>query len=268
MSTLIYVDLETITQADGAQSSRVPVSLPDDPYVAVRHAQLVDTNTELELEEAPLEVNESHVLGSKVPLMSEEFEASEPSGTRTISSYSLASSDSTTSLSPNHPLTHASPTPTPTRVLFHRRTTRMGILLRDTITIIIFEPSHSEEVPGTSELILDTKTEDESLDSDAEGEGSEDEGLSLDDEGHDLEDEGLGSEEEEEFAPEGEGSVPSTFEVGQSFWFMPEQEGAERISVFRQPTLVTWVDPEDGRVYTDILTYVPPAAPVLTQPSP
>ncbi|GKF80128.1 hypothetical protein Tco_0238730, partial [Tanacetum coccineum] len=36
MSTPTYVDSKTITQADGAQSSRVPVPLPDDPYVAVR----------------------------------------------------------------------------------------------------------------------------------------------------------------------------------------------------------------------------------------
>ncbi|GJT72367.1 hypothetical protein Tco_1031653 [Tanacetum coccineum] len=46
MSTLAYVDSETITRADGAQSSRVPVPLHDDPYVAVRQAQLVDTDTE------------------------------------------------------------------------------------------------------------------------------------------------------------------------------------------------------------------------------
>ncbi|GJW31726.1 hypothetical protein Tco_0051758 [Tanacetum coccineum] len=43
----------------------------------------------------------------------------------------------------------------------------------------------------------------------------------------------------------GEGEMPSTFE----------------------PTLVTWVDPEDGKVYTDILTYVPLVAPVQTPPS-
>nr|GEW41821.1 hypothetical protein [Tanacetum cinerariifolium] len=125
---------------------------------------------------------------------------------------------------------------------------------------------------GTSELILDIKTEDESLDSNAEGEGLEDEGLGLDDEGHDLKDECPGSEEEEEeAAPEGqqqavlvvdtdvdeplglgyrelrrhvlalgEGSVPSTFKV----------------------------DPENGRVYTNILTYVPPSTLVQTPPSP
>ncbi|GJS66130.1 hypothetical protein Tco_0680694 [Tanacetum coccineum] len=127
--------------------------------------------------------------------------------------------------------------------------------------------------------------------------GSEDEGPDLDDECHGLEDKGPGSEEEEA-APTGqqqavlvvdtivdeplglgygalrrrelalgEGLVPNTFKVGQSSESMPEQEGAERIYAFRQPTLVTWVDPEDGRVYTDILTYVPPAAPIQTPPS-
>ncbi|GJV83814.1 hypothetical protein Tco_1523712 [Tanacetum coccineum] len=41
-----------------------------------------------------------------------------------------------------------------------------------------------------------------------------------------------------------------------------------RVSAFRQPTLTTWVDPEDGRVYTDIPVYVPPVSPVQTPPSP
>nr|GFA34950.1 hypothetical protein [Tanacetum cinerariifolium] len=59
--------------------------------------------------------------------MSKEFKASEPLGTRTISSYSSASSDSTAPLSPDHPLTHVSPTFTPTRALFYRRTARMTI---------------------------------------------------------------------------------------------------------------------------------------------
>ncbi|GKG05804.1 hypothetical protein Tco_0325890, partial [Tanacetum coccineum] len=62
--------------------------------------------------------------------------------------------------------------------------------------------------------------------------------------------------------------APSTYEVGQSSRSVPEQEGVEKISAFRQPTLVTWVDPKDDRVYTDIPTYVPLAAPVQTPPSP
>ncbi|GKF65047.1 hypothetical protein Tco_0188495, partial [Tanacetum coccineum] len=35
MSTPVFVDLEISTQADEAQSSRVPVPLPEDPYEAI-----------------------------------------------------------------------------------------------------------------------------------------------------------------------------------------------------------------------------------------
>ncbi|GKB83838.1 hypothetical protein Tco_0950733 [Tanacetum coccineum] len=77
-------------------------------------AQLVDTDTELDLVEAPSEAEELHSLGSRVPFVSEEFEASKPSSTRTVSSHSSVSSDSTAPLSPDHPFTHDSPTPTPT----------------------------------------------------------------------------------------------------------------------------------------------------------
>ncbi|GJV20690.1 hypothetical protein Tco_1369710 [Tanacetum coccineum] len=244
-------------------------------------AQLVDTDTESELEEAPSEAEESQSLGSRVPLMSVEFEASELSGTRTISSHSSASSDSTSPLSPDHPLTQASPTPTPTRVSFYYRTACITVRTQPTLLpgmsariakaaalspssfhkryrsfYATPSPSSSLTLPirkryqGTSKLILDIETEDESSDSDVEGEGLEDEGPGLDNEGHVLDDEGHGLEDEgpglrygalrRRVLALGEGFVPSTFEVGQSFRFMPEQEGAERISVFRQTTLVTW----------------------------
>ncbi|GJR99006.1 hypothetical protein Tco_0271180 [Tanacetum coccineum] len=190
--------LSRYVMADGAQSSRVPVPLSVDPYVVVRHAQLLDTDTESDPEE-------------------------------------------------------------------------------DT----------EEEV------------EDESQGLDDESQGLDDESQSLDDERQSLKEEGPGIEEEEEAAPEGqqqaipvvdtptieplglgygaarcrtlestEKIAPSTYKVGQSSWSVPEQEGVERISKFRQPTLVTWVDPKDGRFYTDILTYAPPAALVQTPPSP
>nr|GEY56319.1 hypothetical protein [Tanacetum cinerariifolium] len=192
----------------------------------VRQAHLVDIDTESEPKEALLKVDELQPLGSRVSLMSEEFEASEPLVTRTISSTEAAT------LSPSS---------------FHKRYRS---------SYMIPSPSSSLTLPirkrywGTSELILDTKTKDESLNFDAKGEGSEDEGPGLDYEGYSLEDEGLGLEEEEEATPEGqwkvvllvdtamdeplglryealrhrelalgEGSVPSTFEVGQSSSF-------------------------------------------------
>ncbi|GKD86100.1 hypothetical protein Tco_1357254 [Tanacetum coccineum] len=46
MSTLVLVDPESSTQVDGAQSSRVPVPLLEDPYEAIRHAYLDGTDTE------------------------------------------------------------------------------------------------------------------------------------------------------------------------------------------------------------------------------
>ncbi|GJY72087.1 hypothetical protein Tco_0475790, partial [Tanacetum coccineum] len=292
MSTPAYVDSETITQADGAQSSRVPVPLPDDPYVA-----------------------ELKSLGSRVPLIGEEFEAFEPTNTRTDSSHSTASSDSTAPLSPDYPLTHVSPTLTPTRVSFHCRTACMVMHTQSTLSMGMSVCIADAAALSPSFFQEDTKEDEEdessNVDDERESQGLNDEGRGLDDEGHDLgdedhglddesqglEDKGLGLEEEE-VVPEGqqqavpvvetamseplelgyrglrrrglavgEDQVPSIFKVGQSSRSVPEQQGAERISTFRQPTLGTWVDPKDGRVYTDILAYVPLAAPVQTLPS-
>ncbi|GKB27996.1 hypothetical protein Tco_0867397 [Tanacetum coccineum] len=123
MSTPAIVDLETTTQADGAQSSRVPVPLPDDPYVAIRQAHVISADTESEPEEAPSETEELQLLGSRVPLVSEEFEAFEPLGARTVSPHPSASPDSTTPVSPDHPLSQTSPT----RAFYYRGTARMAV---------------------------------------------------------------------------------------------------------------------------------------------
>ncbi|GJT52180.1 putative reverse transcriptase domain-containing protein [Tanacetum coccineum] len=311
MSTRAYVDSETITQSDGAQSSWVPVPLPDDPYVAVKQAQLVDTDTESDPKEAPSKVEEFQSLGSRVPFMDEEFEAFELTSTRTDSSHSSASSDSTAPLSPDHPLTHVSPTPTPTRVLFHYRTARMSARIAETAALSLSSSIRDTDSEGDELGEEDTKEDEEEKNSDTDDErerqGLDDKGHGLGDEDHGLgdesqglEDEGLGfEEEEEEAAPEGqqqavlvvdiavseplglgygearrralesiEEITPSTYKVGQSSRSVPKHEGVERLSAFRQPTLVTWVDPENDRVYTDIPAYAPPAAHVQTSPSP
>ncbi|GKE23216.1 hypothetical protein Tco_1434728, partial [Tanacetum coccineum] len=256
-------------------------------------------------------------LGYRVPLMGEEFEVVDPSSTRTDLSHSSASLDSTTPLSPDHPLTHISPTPTLTRASFHRRTARMTVRVQPAMS-----PGHSARVTkamalsdsafrkryrssyespslssypalpvrkryrGTSELILDTDSEgdedikedeeDESLDADDEGERSDDEGQDLDDEGCGLGDEDHSRERafrswigaaRHRSLESIEEIAPGTYEVGQSSRSMPKQHGANKVFAFRQPTLTTWVDPEDDRVYTDILVY-PPVAPVQTPLSP
>ncbi|GJZ44523.1 retrovirus-related pol polyprotein from transposon TNT 1-94 [Tanacetum coccineum] len=112
-------------------------SRPDLIYavcICAHGLQLVDTDNESDPEEAPSEAEESQPLDPRVPLRSEEFEASELSGTRIISSHSLVSSDSTTPLSPDHPLTHVLPTPTPTRVSFHHWTARIVVRTQPTLS--------------------------------------------------------------------------------------------------------------------------------------
>ncbi|GJV41040.1 hypothetical protein Tco_1419480 [Tanacetum coccineum] len=56
MSTLVFVDPESSTEADGAQSSRVPMPLPEDPYEAIRQAYLDGTDTESEPFEYPIDI--------------------------------------------------------------------------------------------------------------------------------------------------------------------------------------------------------------------
>ncbi|GJW15617.1 hypothetical protein Tco_0019750 [Tanacetum coccineum] len=151
-------------------------------WLTVRQAQLVDTDTESDPEEAPSEAEESQPLGSRVPLVSEEFEAFKPSGTRTDSSHSSASSNSTTPLSPDHLLTHVSPTPTPTHSSFYHRTTH----------IIRYRSSYKTPLPsltllvqkryrGTSELILDTNSKGDELGDEDTNKDGMDESLGADD---------------------------------------------------------------------------------------
>ncbi|GKB56914.1 hypothetical protein Tco_0913100, partial [Tanacetum coccineum] len=228
------------------------------------------------------------------------------------------SSDSTAPLSPDHPLTRTLPTPTPTRVSFHCRTARMTVRAQPVVS-----PGHSARVAeamdlsdsalhkryrssyetssassslallvrkryqGTSELILDTDSEedeigeedtneDEGRGLDDEGHGLDNEGHGLDDEGHGLDDEGrsvesdgLSLEGEEETVPEvEEDQVYSTLEIGQGSGSVPEPERPERVSALRHPTLTTWIDPKDGIAYINIPAYPPPAPPAQTPPSP
>ncbi|GJY72108.1 reverse transcriptase domain-containing protein [Tanacetum coccineum] len=268
MSTPAYVDSESITQADGAQTSRVPVE-------------------------------ELQSLGSRVPLIGEEFKAIEPLGTRTDSSNSSASLDSTAPLSSDHLLAHISPTPTHTRVSFHRRIAYMAVHVQPAISpglsASVIEalalsdstfhkryrssyetPSPSlpllvwERYRGTSELILNTDSEwdklgdedtnkDESLDADDERDG-------LDDEDHRLDDEGLGLEGSKEVViPKGQqrAALVTNTVVGE-----PLRLGYEAL---RRRELVVeedQIDLEDGRIYTNIPVYAPTVPPVQTPPSP
>nr|GEY01942.1 hypothetical protein [Tanacetum cinerariifolium] len=279
MSTLAYVDSKTISQTNRDRSSRLPIPLPDDPYMAplpiasspvppsndpyliVRHAHTPATiDTKSKPDEAPSETKELQPLAARTtppssdhtptssdptpvsPLTDEEFEASEPSDTRITSSHSTAPSNSTTLLSPNYPLIQTSPTLTLSRPLYYRRNARMGT----------FEP------------ILDTKTEDDESKAEGADSGSED-----------SEDEGPDSEGEKA-APEGQRRAleiakeiaPSTFEIGQSSRSVPHQQVADETPTYWIPARTSWINPKDGTVYLDIEIDPLSCAPVQTSTSP
>nr|GFA90656.1 hypothetical protein [Tanacetum cinerariifolium] len=198
MSISAYVDSETINQTDGAQSSRVPIPLPNDPYVAVRTARMV---------------------------------------VRTQPTLSPGMSG--------------------------------RIAEATTLSSSFFRKSEGDELGEE-----DTKEDEE--DETGEGLGLEEEATPKGQQQAVLvvgtamsEPLGLGYGVARHRALESiEEITPSTYEVGQSSRSEPEQEGVERTSAFRQPTLVTRVDHEDYKVYIDVPAYAPPAVPVQTPPSP
>ncbi|GKD32333.1 hypothetical protein Tco_1247842 [Tanacetum coccineum] len=243
MSTSVFVDPESSTRADGAQSSRVPVPLPEDSYEAIRQAYLVGTDTESEpFEDLGTESPESpHVVSSPISFPDStppvgHVEESEGSDTSGAGSTSL---DSTTPLSPDHSLTRDTPVLVPSL----RRTARMVVRVRSVLSPGYFarigeatsmsdvafhkrfrtcyesSPSPSPTFPvqkrykGTYELVLSTNSkgdeledeEDEevSLDSDSGSEDTEDEGLAAGDEDPSMRDEGFGLGEDEA-VPEGQ----------------------------------------------------------------
>ncbi|GKA47552.1 hypothetical protein Tco_0740435, partial [Tanacetum coccineum] len=160
-------------------------------------------------------------------------------------------------------------------------------------------PTAEDEDPAAEDEDLTAGVEGPDIDD--EGYGLDDESRGIDDEGHSIESDGLGleEEEEEEVVPGGQqqaasvvgttvsaplglgygglrsrelaledGDVYSTFEAEQGSGPAPKSEIPEMVSLFRQPTLTTWTDPEDDMIYIDISDYPPPAPPVQTPPSP
>ncbi|GKC90667.1 hypothetical protein Tco_1151316 [Tanacetum coccineum] len=271
MSTPVFVDPESSTHADEAQSSRVPMPLPEDPYEAIRQAYLDGTDTE-----------------------SEPFK--DPIDTETP--------ESLLAIAPPIPLSESTP---PVLVLILRRTAHMvghvphemssglsaGMAEMEAMSESAFrkrfrsscESSLSVSPPdlpsrksycGTSELVEDNEEDDDEEDEEIkekdENPATEDEGLTarvedpgmddedyglddeicgIDDEGYSVESDGLGLEEEEEEA------VPGG-----------QQQATPVVRTTVLPTLTTWTDPEDGMIYIDIPDYPPPTPPVQTPPSP
>nr|GEZ29883.1 hypothetical protein [Tanacetum cinerariifolium] len=201
------------------------------------------------------------------------------------------SSDSIAPLSPDHPLTHT----TPASVHILHKIAHMAVrvlhamspgLSADIAEVVAMSDSafckrfkssydSSPSPPllvrkryrGMFELILDTdsKEVEESLDSDSVSEDAEDEGPTAEYEDPDARDEGLAAGDE---GLSMIAEIRGLDDEGQGSGSAPEPERSERVSVSRQPTLSTWIDPEDGMVYIDVPAYPPPAPPAQTLPSP
>ncbi|GJU93645.1 hypothetical protein Tco_1318401 [Tanacetum coccineum] len=161
MSTPVFVDPESSTQADGAQSSRVPVPLPEDPYEAIRQAYLDGTDSESEPFEDPIDTETP-----KSPL----------------------------TIAPLIPLSESTPL---ILVPILRRTARMAVRVPHAISSGLFADLPLwKRYRGTSELVKDSDDEEdeeikESIDSDSMSEDTEDKGPTEEDEDPATEDKGL-----------------------------------------------------------------------------
>ncbi|GJV71892.1 hypothetical protein Tco_1491887 [Tanacetum coccineum] len=242
------VDQLSSTQPDGAQSSRVPTPFHEDPCEAIRQACLVETDIESEPSKDPIDTDTPY--HASFHRMTVRAQPVMSLGHSARVAEALALSDS--ALHKRHRISYETSSSSSSPALPVRKRYR-----------------------GTSELILDTDSEEDEI---GEEDTDEDEGHGLDDEGHGLDDEdrsmesdglglGYGALRYRELALE-EDQVYSTFELGQGSGSVPDPKRPERVSALRQPTLTTWIDPEDGIAYIDIPAYPPPAPPAQTPPSP
>ncbi|GJY80677.1 hypothetical protein Tco_0493428 [Tanacetum coccineum] len=206
MSTLVFVDAESSTQADGAQSSRVPVPLPKDPYEAIRQAYLDETDTksepfknpiDTETPESPLAIAPPIPLSEKVAAMSESAFRK-----RFRSSY------------------ESLPFVSPLDLLLRMRYHGTSKLVEDSKEDDDEEIDKSMDFDSVSDDAKDEgpiaededpAADEEGLTTGVEGPGMDDKGYGLDneshgidEEGHSVESDGIGLEEEEEVVPGGQ----------------------------------------------------------------
>ncbi|GKB40712.1 hypothetical protein Tco_0885654 [Tanacetum coccineum] len=248
------------TQADGAQSSRVPVPLPEDPYEAIRQAYIVKTDdesepvedlVETEAPESPHTIASPTLLPDSTPpaYHAEESEDSDTSGERSATA---------------------------------RMAVRVPTMMSPGRSACIAEvAAMSNSAFRTSELVGDEEEEDEEVEespnSNSESEDVEDEAPATGDEGlaagmkvlaKRVESLGLGGDET---VPEGQQQAAPVVEtvvgepLGSGYGALRHRELASREG---QRPSVFEVDLEDGKTYIDVPAYPPPAPPVQTPPSP
>ncbi|GJY74675.1 hypothetical protein Tco_0479106 [Tanacetum coccineum] len=112
---------------------------------------------------------------------------------------------------------------------------------------------------GTSKLVEDDEEEeDDEKGGDKEEDEEIEESSNSDSVSEDAEDKGPTAEDKDTAAGD-EGLAAGDEGL--------ESERPERVPALRQPTLTTWIDPEDGIAYIDVHVYPPPALHVQTLPS-
>ncbi|GJZ97563.1 hypothetical protein Tco_0670016 [Tanacetum coccineum] len=293
ISTLVFVDPEISTQADKAQSPRVPVPFSEDPYEAIRQSYLVETETP----KLPHTVaSPTSLPDSTLPTRhAKDSVDSDTFGARYMPS------DSTALLSPDHPLTHASHTLVPILCRIARMVMRVPPVMSPGLFASIADvaamsdsafrkrfrssyeslPSSSQpDLPsqkhyrGTSELVEDDD-DDEEEDNDEKDKEDEDEEvdktLDSDSESEDAKDEGPTVEDEDPAAGTGV-CAPHTWQraalVVKTAVGKPIGLGYEALR--RQDITLGegWIPSVFELAYIDVPAYPPPAPPIQTPPSP
>ncbi|GKE97295.1 hypothetical protein Tco_0020646 [Tanacetum coccineum] len=241
MSTLVFVDLESSTQANGAQSSRVPVPLPKDPYKGIMQACLDGTDTESEPFEDPIDTEtlESPLaIAPPIPLSESTLPVLVPILRRTarmamrvppaMSSGLSASMAGEAAMSKSAPRKRfrssyeSSPSVSPPDLPSRKRNQPTSELVEvseedNDIEEILDSDSVGEDAEDEGSTTEDEDPaardeglamgveglgmDDESYGLDDESHGMDDEGRGLDDENHSVESDGLGLEKEEEAVP-------------------------------------------------------------------
>ncbi|GJZ72629.1 hypothetical protein Tco_0636775 [Tanacetum coccineum] len=268
----------------------VAVPFYEDPYKAIRQAYLVKTETS----ESPHTVASPTLLPNSTPPTRhvEDSVDSDTSGTRSTPS------DSTAPLSPDHPLTHASPTLVPILCRTTRMAERIPPAMSPSLSASIakvaamsdlafrkrfkssYESSPSSLPPdlslrkhyrGKSELVEDKEEEEEDDEEEDEDEEDEEveESFDSDSESEDPEEEDPTKEDEDPAAgneglaarDEGPSMRVESLGLGGNAAIPKGQQQAA-------PVMETSVDLEDGIAYIDVPAYPPPAPPVQTPPSP
>ncbi|GKB19841.1 hypothetical protein Tco_0853764 [Tanacetum coccineum] len=270
MSTPVFVDPESSTQADEAQSSRVPVPLLEDPYEAIRQAYLDGTDTESEPFEDPTDTKtlESPIaiappvlvpILNRIARMVVRVPHAMSSGLSATMAEVVAMSESA--------LLEGSEEDNDGEDEEIEESMDSDSVSKDAeeegSTAEDEDPAAEDE--GLTARVEGPGMDDEDYDLDDGTHGRDDEGRGIDDEGHSVESDGLGLEEEEAVPGDQWQTAPVVGTTGSGLAL--ESERPKR-SAFRQPTLTTWTNPEDSMIYIDIPDYPPPASHVQTPPSP